>query len=226
MRGGPPPAFYFENLKIVYKPYRTYKIKKLPLFFFWGKGGGNGRESRNIRFMVVLHQQKENEPTAPCCYYHCSYCGLECRRDFCFHSPLSHPLHLPHKNYNVLSTNKNPTHIWPIKKTTNSVDTTEKKTTRTKLLLAPCPKDFAECSKECETYFHVYPNKKTNINKHMNEDTQIFLATSLSLTSILLGIIGVAVKSECEHFNCCWGALQCQRKQKANKKDENISDRV
>ena len=70
------------------------------------------------------------------------------------------------------------------------------------------------------------PNKKTNINKHMNEDTQIFLATSLSLSSILLGVISVAVKSECEHFNCCWGALECHRKQKANKKDEEISDRV
>ena len=58
----------------------------------------------------------------------------------------------------------------------------------------------------------------------MNEDTQIFLATSLSLFSILIGIIGVAVKSECEHFNCCWGALECHRKQ--NKKDEEISDRV
>ena len=41
----------------------------------------------------------------------------------------------------------------------------------------------------------------------MNESTQIFLATSLSLTSILLGVLGLAVKSQCESFSCCWGAL-------------------
>ena len=48
----------------------------------------------------------------------------------------------------------------------------------------------------------------------MNEDTQIFLATSLSLTSIILGVIGIAAKSQCETFSCCWGALECHRKAK------------
>ena len=48
----------------------------------------------------------------------------------------------------------------------------------------------------------------------MNESTQIFLATSLSLTSILLGILGLAVKSQCESFSCCWGALECHRRAK------------
>jgi hypothetical protein len=45
----------------------------------------------------------------------------------------------------------------------------------------------------------------------MDENTQIFLATTLSLTSILLGVIGIAVKSQCESFSCCWGALECHR---------------
>lgn len=52
----------------------------------------------------------------------------------------------------------------------------------------------------------------------MNEDTQIFLATSLSLTSIILGVLGLAVKSQCESFSCCWGAVDCHRK--AQKKRE------
>ena len=48
----------------------------------------------------------------------------------------------------------------------------------------------------------------------MDDSTQIFLATSLSLTSILLGVLGLAVKSQCESFSCCWGALECHRRAK------------
>jgi hypothetical protein len=53
--------------------------------------------------------------------------------------------------------------------------------------------------------------KKTKLTI-MNESTQIFLVTSLSLTSVLLGVLGLAVKSQCESFSCCWGALECHRK--------------
>ena len=57
----------------------------------------------------------------------------------------------------------------------------------------------------------------------MNESTQIFLATSLSLTSILLGVLGLAVKSQCESFSCCWGALECHRKAKKEPGQSQLS---
>ena len=48
----------------------------------------------------------------------------------------------------------------------------------------------------------------------MDSDAQIFLATSLSLTSVLIGVISLAVKSQCEEVNLCWGCVRCKRKAK------------
>jgi hypothetical protein len=48
----------------------------------------------------------------------------------------------------------------------------------------------------------------------MDSNAQIFLATSLSLTSVLIGIISLAVKSQCEEVNLCWGCVRCKRKAK------------
>ena len=56
----------------------------------------------------------------------------------------------------------------------------------------------------------------------MNESTQIVLATSLSLTSVLLGVLGLAVKSQCESFSCCWGALECHRKAKKERSQPHM----
>ena len=66
MRGGPPPAFYFENLKIVYKPYRTYKIKKLPLFFFFReRGGGTGGKVATSVLWLCYINRKRMSPLLP-----------------------------------------------------------------------------------------------------------------------------------------------------------------
>ena len=46
----------------------------------------------------------------------------------------------------------------------------------------------------------------------MDSKAQIFLATSLSLTSVLIGVISLAVKSQCEEVNLCWGCVRCKRK--------------
>ena len=53
----------------------------------------------------------------------------------------------------------------------------------------------------------------------MDKSAEIFLACSLSLTSIIIGIVGLAVKSQCESVDLCWGCVKCTRKQKKKRID-------
>ena len=67
---------------------------------------------------------------------------------------------------------------------------------------------------QMELHVACVKKKRATRRKRMDSDAQIFLATSLSLSSVLIGVISLAVKSQCEEVNLRWGCVQCRRKAK------------